>query len=553
MNYLKFLLSVLVCLLLASCKPHYTDNETILEAESLLYTAPDSAYRLLLSIKHPENLPKADYAAWCLNYTHVQYKLYMHIKSDSIINIAIDYYSKKDLPQYSGTGYYLAGCIAVQFNQNKKAMLAFKQAENLLKTTKEDNLKGLVNFNIGAAYFRDDLSNLSLHYYEESFKYFKRAKNRRYQAYAYRAISDIYCKMDYPFEKVIYYTDIAIQLSKEVGDSINYYNNIVRKGELLSERDYSKSKEFLLKGYRSLPTQKSECAAFLSTTYSKLNQLDSARYYLNVALKDTLTLNQTLVNSIAGAYVAKGEGNHNMAFHYLVKAYNTRDTITQKSMLNQLYRIDKQYDLVQKEKENAELKIANQRNAIIITVLTIVVLVVLLILSLIRIRHKQKQAAYEIEKQRLEFEVTKTKIENEQKRKLLLAKLKNKIENTLQFNRLKKGWLQQDKHDGFIVEITKQAIIAEEEWQYYIDEVNHLFDGRTTSLQTKFTALTPNDLIVISLICLDVDIPNCCSLLDMSSNTIYNRRKLIKGRVGIDKDIDLEEWIVRYVNEVTED
>jgi tetratricopeptide (TPR) repeat protein len=550
MNYLKFHLFVLLCLMLASCQPHYTHNETILKAESLLYTAPDSAYRLLLSIKHPEKLPKGDYAAWCLNYTHVQYKLYMQFKSDSIINIAINYYSDKDLPKYSGTAYYLSGCIAVQFNQNKKAMLAFKQANNLLKNTKEDNLKGLVDFNIGHAYFQDDLSYQSLHYYEESFRYFKRAKNKLYQAYAYRAISDLYCKMDYPFEKVIHYTDIAIQLSKEAGDSINYYNNIVRKGELFSVRDYSKSIEFLLKGYYSLSTKKSECAAFLSTTYSKLNQMDSARYYLKVALKDTLTLNQTLINNIAGAYVAKGEGNLNQAFHYLEKAYNTRDTITQKSILNQLYRIDKQYDLEQKEKENARLKIANQRQTIVITVLTIVVLVVLLILLLIRIRNKQKQAAYEIEKQRLEFEVTKKKIENEQKRQLLLAKLKSRIENTLQFNRLKMGWLQQDKHEEFVAEITKQAVIAVEEWQYYIDEVNHLFDGRIASLKTEFATLTLNDLIVTALICLDVDISNCCSLLDISSNTMYNRRKRIKSRVGIDKDIDLEDWIMTYVNVV---
>lgn len=540
MNSTKYCFSVLVCLMLGSCKTDYTKNEIILKAESLLYTAPDSSYNLLSSIKNPEKLPAADYAAWCLNYTHAQYKLYMDIKSDSVINIAVQYYSKRDLAKYTGTAYYLSGCIAKMHHDNKKAMLAYKKADDVLKLTNENDLKGLVNFYIGVIYGKDDLFNLSLNYYYKSLSCFKQSKNIKYQAYAYRAIADTYNEMNYPLNKSIYYTDLAIRFSKQANDSVNYYNNISRKGELLSKQDYAASTDLLLQGYKYLPSHKQELAAFLAFTHSQLNKFDLARHYLNIALSDTSNANSKLIPYLAAAYVFKGEGDLSQAFLYLEKAYTINDSTSQKSILNQLYRIDKQYDLVRKEKENSKLRIANQQKVIAITLLTTVVLIVLIIMLLIRSNHKQKQVALEMINQQL-------RSENVQKRELLLVKLQNRIENTLQFNQLKLGFLEKDKHDEFIKEITKQAVISEKERQYYIDEVNRLFDGKVIGLTTTIPGLTPSDLIVISLICMKIDIADSCSLLGMNSNTMYVRRKRIKIRIGIDKDIDLDEWVMQHV------
>jgi len=250
---------------------------------------------------------------------------------------------------------------------------------------------------------------------------------------------------------------------------------------------------------------------------------------------------------LAIAYVAKNRGRYNNAFDYLEKAYLMRDSTLKQSIESQLHRIDKQYDLTQKEKENAELKISRRNNIILIALLTIGILISLIIALFANSRYKRKQAEHEIEKQRMEYEIETKHMQNIQKRQLLLAKLQNKIENTLRLNQLKIGLLQQDKHDAFVEEITKQAVISEKEWQYYIDEINQLFDGRIALLSKKYTELTRADLIVISLIGLQKDITDCCSLLNMTQNTMYVRRKRIKKRIGLDTDIDLEEWIMGYI------
>jgi len=231
----------------------------------------------------------------------------------------------------------------------------------------------------------------------------------------------------------------------------------------------------------------------------------------------------------------------------LEKAYENRDSTFEESIRSQVYRIDKQYDLTQKEKENAELKISRRNGIIVIALLIIGILILSIIALLANNRYKRKQAEHAIEKQRMQYEIEAKHTENIQKRQLLLAKLQNKIENTLRFNQLRTGLLQQDKQAAFMDEITKQAIISEKEWQYYIDEINHLFDGRISHLLEEYAGLTQADLMVIALICLQKDVADCCSLLNMTQNTMYTRRKRIKKRISLDTDVDLEKWLLEYM------
>lgn len=540
---------VLLTVIFVSCQARYTDNENILRAESLLETSPDSAFVLLSSIAEPQKMPKGDYAAWCLHYTHAQYKLYKTIANDSLIMVAVEYYRNSKLLKYSGTSYYLLGGISEMKGDTKKAMLAYKSAEAALKSTNENKLKGKVAFNIGYIYMQDELFIQSLEYFKKALRYYMIIKDIKSQAYTYRCISDVYNQLEYPYDSVIHYSNLAIWLSKAAGDTTNYYANLSRKGELMSNTDYKHSAELLLQGYKHLPLQQSKLAAFLSFTYSKMNKLDSAKYYIKVAKTDALSPSNTLL-LLAEAYVSKGEGNQMEAFAYFEKAYLSRDSVYRQNTQNQLYRIDKQYDATQTEKENANLLIANANNQFFIAMLVILVLLGFVILLLIINRVKKQQNKHALEKQQLDNKINEKQSKIEQNRILQQSELQNKIDNTLKINRLKVGLLQQDKHAEFMAEITRKSVISEKECQYYIDEVNLIYAGKISRLEEKFTNLTVSDKIVIALIVLKVDITDCCSLLDLNQQALYTRRKRIKSRLNLDKDVDLDGWVIDYVSEV---
>ena len=547
MKYINSTLPFLLCIFFLSCQTEYTKNKIILHAEAVVLTFPDSAFRLLQSIPHPEKLSKADYAAWCLQYSYTLSKLNQDITSDSIIRVAVNYYENSRLQDQSGTAYYLLGRILQNSNKNKEAMNAFKKAEYILKPTKLIDLKGLVDFEIGYLYMLDETFSESLIYFKKSLNYFISTTNIKYQAYAYREISDIYYQLYYPFEKVMLLSNRALKLSKQSGDSLNYYSILGQQGELLFDKNYERAKEYLLKAYRYFPILRPNYASLLSYTYIMLNKPDSANYYVRIAKMDTTHTKYNVGRYFTEAYVAKYEGNKDKAFTLYEKAYSLRNKFFKQSMISQMHIIDKQFDLTKLQSEKATLKIENRNKVIVIGLLFIIVLVVLIIFLVVHNRNKKKQMEDMIEKQALKNSLEVKNTENNLKKELLLSKLTLRMENTLQLNRLKMGLSKQVKLDDFIKEISVQSTVSQADWNFYTQEVNHIFDNKISGLSASHTQLTVSDIKVITLICLRMDISDCCNLLNMSKDTMYHRRGIIKKRLGLDSKVDLEKWVWKLI------
>jgi len=130
---------------------------------------------------------------------------------------------------------------------------------------------------------------------------------------------------------------------------------------------------------------------------------------------------------------------------------------------------------------------------------------------------------------------------------LLMSKLKQRIELTLQFHNLEQKRVRTSKSDDLLAMITDQIVLKESEWAYYIDEADSIFGNKLSVLQSNYSELTAHDMIVIVLICLEIGVPDSCNLLNTSKNTMYIRRKRIKKRLGIDPEADLSAWLYNYV------
>jgi len=59
--------------------------------------------------------------------------------------------------------------------------------------------------------------------------------------------------------------------------------------------------------------------------------------------------------------------------------------------------------------------------------------------------------------------------------------------------------------------------------------------------------LTNSDLQIFIILSIQISIPDTCLLLNMNKNTLYNRRKTIKLRLGLDADTDLDKWVNDYM------
>ena len=396
---------------------------------------------------------------------------------------------------------------------------------------------------------QDEMYSNSLNYFRNSLEFFNQSGDKKYKAYAYRDMSIMYYQLNFPLDSVLYYSDKALKLSKEAGDSTNYYYILSNQGEFVYDKEYARSKECLLKGFKFFPMQHYYYGSYLAYLYSKLNKMDSANYYLNISLNGPKNSPYTIIGLHAAALIAKNKSDYKNAYRYLEKSYLLRDSIFRENLTSQLHIIDKQYDLTKKNEDNAALEIANQTKIIWIALLTVGFLIIVLLFLLIRNNYKQKQDDDEREKQGLKYKHETIEIQNRQKRELLSVKVQNKVENTLIFNKLTKNLMIPGKKEKFLEEITKQSTLTEKDWPDFIKEVDNLFESRISKLQEEFSELTESDCVVIALICLKINIPNSCILLDMIKNTMYTRRKTIKGRLELNADTDLEKWLVAKIVE----
>lgn len=547
MKNLYIILLCFVALLMSACGKQYTRNASILEAESLMDEHPDSAYKLLNNISHPEQLSEKDYAAWCLHFSYAQYKLYKDIKSDSLIQIAVDYYADSKLKKYGGISYYLLGCISELLHEKEKAMMAYKNALVELEGINEYNISGLTTFNMGYIYRQDKNFYLANSCYKQSLHYFNLSGNKNFQFYSCVELTDMYQRLDYPFDSVMFYSKKTLKLSREIGDSLLSYRIISRQGELYNTIDRRKAIDNLLIGFHHLPDLQIRNASFLAYLYSQENMSDSATYYLKIANKEKMDNELEILKDFASGMVSEVNNNFRQAFYSFKEAYSKQDTIFQEKLKSQLYTIDKQFDLSEKENENAKLKIANRNKVIWIALLMILVLMAVVVLLLINAYYRKKQTENKIKQQKMEFDLKEKELENKTKYDLLLSKLSHKLDVTIHFKKIKLDATNPQKKEEFIEELTNQIILVESEWQYYINETNSLFNNKIALLQKKHTQLTSSDMIVIALICMGINIMDSCILLNSSKETMYTRRKRIKKRLGIDAEVDLEEWIKRSI------
>lgn len=541
---------ILILIAFSSCGKQYTSNKLILDAEKLMASNPDSALAILSSIPHPEKLSQADYAAWCLHYTHAQYKCYDPIDSDSLINIALKYYEGSKLNKYSGTAFYLSGCIAELLNDNNKALVAYKNAIELLQNTEEYNTLGLAALNIGYVYQNERLMYKAKPYFHQALDCFQKSGNKKYLMFAYQQISQLYLKLSYPMDSVLYYSDKTIQLAGSMNESNTYYSNTAFQGELLVDKNPREATNKLLSGYKNIRQNRTFYATYLAYTYTLLNKSDSVAFYIKVAETEKKDKSTCKLLNKSKVYVDLNNKQYKNAYEHLMIAYLYNDSIQSEKFQSQLYYIDKQFDYTAKERENAQLKILNRNRVIAIGILIIGILTVLLAFLLATIRSRKKQAVHKMEQQKLLYELEKRQIEVESKKALLLSKLKQKIDITLQIMRFEQNGAKTFEKEHLMDIINKHVMLKEWEWSYYISETDSILGNKLTEMQDTYQELMPFDMIVIVLISLGIDVPDSCNLLNMTKNTMYIRRKRIKKRLGIDPEADLVKWLNDYVGNV---
>ena len=236
----KLMLLLLVLLSLAGCSAPVDGR--LAEADSLLCTGmQEKAFAILKSVSPGSLRGRGNRAYYALLYTQAQYKCYEPIRSDSLINIAVDY--------YDGSGDYdkrlrsliYKGAALSDMGDRLEAADWYKRAEEAADTADYDNL-GYINLRLGELYIQSYIRNKEdIFKLKKSFSYFKKSGNKKYQLSCLSNLGAIYRKFDK--DTAEYYLKQAVSLSKELNDTIDYFYNLEMLSYLYELKgEYDKSK-----------------------------------------------------------------------------------------------------------------------------------------------------------------------------------------------------------------------------------------------------------------------------------------------------------------------
>ena len=165
------------------CGPH-TVRELLDSAEVVMNDNPEYAFRLIDSIDSHSIRSRALQALYALLYTEAQYKNYIDETNDSLIMVAVRYYSAGNHAEQLFRSFYCLGCIYAQTGQLTSAAVALEQAESLADKISDSYRLGLLYTQLGNVFLNTYDFNRAQEYYLKAYDEYDKAGKDSHRIHA---------------------------------------------------------------------------------------------------------------------------------------------------------------------------------------------------------------------------------------------------------------------------------------------------------------------------------------------------------------------------------
>ena len=190
----KILYFLLIVCLLEGFLTCQTDNKTSIlnKAEECLEVYPDSTIRMLEKIANSSFEFDYQRAKFALLWTQASHKCHIPLENDSLINIAVDYYTIQEERHYAAKALLYKGLVHKQHKEVEKAAEAFAMSEQWFEGVKDDQYKALLYNHYGALMMKEENYKDALYYLKKSYEFKLRGDSIHYIVSACGAIANTF-------------------------------------------------------------------------------------------------------------------------------------------------------------------------------------------------------------------------------------------------------------------------------------------------------------------------------------------------------------------------
>lgn len=325
---LNSILNLLLLLCLVACSSGTNIAPLLSEAEEYMNEKPDSALFLLESITYPKDLTQEQNALWCLLITQARDKEFVKHTSDSLINIAVDYFNKTDDVDRKAQSYYCQGRVLTDMLLFDRAIVSYLKAEELVQQTTNYNLQARICNQLGDLYDKNMFYEDALSYYWKAYDSYKLTNNLLGVAYALRDIGSSY-EYTNQLDSASYYLKKSLEIAEEnkwhnLSTSLYaYLGNICESQQL-----YPEAVDYLYKSMNEVREDSQSYSLYYSLgfLYKEMGQVDSGLYYLNKATDSPDLYIQCQLNHVFSD-LSFEKKDYETAYHYNEQYILLRDSI----------------------------------------------------------------------------------------------------------------------------------------------------------------------------------------------------------------------------------
>ena len=385
---LHIILFLLVALPFSGCRDHSPVAEKLLQAETVMNEHPDSALTLLKGIAQPELQTQAHHARYALLYSQALDKNYIDLTSDSLINLAVDYYKDRDDVRAKFFSYYYLGRIYTNANNLTQATLAYMEAEQLVDELGDDYAAGLLYTQMGNIY-RDYYDYpKALQSYRLSTEYFHKADKPLHKLYGMLRQSSIYKSMNKETDSfhILYNTLIEAKETNQtsiihscLGDLIMLCLNMDKQEEAVSF--YNE-----LINHYSIERMTSSFYASLGLLMAKEKNVEKSQLYINKAWERARTQSDSVHLYYISSQVEQLSSSYQKAFSDLEQSITLQNRSVREALQQPVLTAQKNF--LNQELQYKEYRLRMEKYIRLLG-FTILLLVTIIIIAFFRKRFQK--------------------------------------------------------------------------------------------------------------------------------------------------------------------
>ncbi len=554
--------AIWTCLICVSCREreYITQHSGLQAVETALWERTFAAGEEMLYAIDTNQLAENDRMIWNLYSEEFNMQNNQTAHTRTCIEPLLAYFKQHNMYRYAGQASFILAQLQNWQNNEEEAMPIFKQAEEYLLKSIDPPLHVLADLycEVAMCYSAIGLNKECRDNCEQSIYYARKAQNPYFMSASYKLIANTYSNENRAGENYLSVDSIV-----NLYDSALYYNSFTFKS-VGNYHIIGYNRAYILQDTASMILHSKYLvnrrnfylpADMLVTYYLNHHELDSAKYYLDKLAQGTINkpyntrLNNEMYYFLEARYLAM-IGRTQEANEKLLQLY--QDFVISKSKNEDVrtYAISRKYDVEKERRENLELEVEKQGLWILLIITISGVVILLLLFFVYRERSRKKRAELEVQNilqaQRIEALNKEVNIKRDSLRQNLLQRIE--LTRQLHLQQMKTSesggmeplpsWAQEFVDSHLLTNISISEALYE--------EFNTLYYNMLNTLKEDYPRLTRADLLMCILIMLQLPITDVCILLGVPKQTVWNRRNLVKERIGLGRKEDLQEWLDEY-------